>query len=79
MVESLCVISSTCSKLADGVEQLELPALFHVMDGLSYLAAWGLDVELQAKAVDVSISCRNSRPFEHRSLYICRACATLLD
>ena len=72
------MISSTCSELADGVEQLKLPALFHVMDGLSYLAAWGLDVELQAKAVDVSISC-NSRPFEHRSLQICRACARPLD
>ena len=58
MIESLCVICSTCSELADGVEQLELPALFHIMDGLGYFAAWGLDIELQAKAVDVSISCR---------------------
>jgi len=47
----------TCRQLADCVEELELPRLLHIMDGVRYLAGTGLDVKFQPKAVDVSISC----------------------
>ncbi len=47
----------TCCQLADCVEELELPALLHVVDGLCDLIAWRLDVELQAKPVDIPITC----------------------
>ncbi len=64
----------TCSKLADSVQQLKLPALLHIMDGLGYLAAWGLNVEFQAKTIDISISCRDPQLF---SAFAC-ICAALV-
>lgn len=47
----------TRCKLADCVEQLKLPALFYVVYGLRNLISGRLDVELQAKAVDVVLAC----------------------
>ena len=52
-------LRDTCSELADSVQQLELPAFLHIMDGLGYLVAWCLNIELQAEAVDVPVSCRD--------------------
>ena len=57
LTRNLC----TCSELADCVQELELPALFDIMNGLGYFAARRLNVELQAEAVDVSVACKTHR------------------
>lgn len=48
----------TCCKLADSVQQLKLPGFFHIMDGVCNLAGGGLNIELQAEAINVSITCK---------------------
>ena len=57
LTRTLC----TCSELADCVQELELPALFDIMDGFGYFAARRLNVELQTEAVDVSVACKTHR------------------
>ena len=47
----------TGSKLADCIEQLELPALFDVVYRLRHLICRRLDKELEAKAIDIALTC----------------------
>ena len=51
----------TRCELADCVKELELPALFDVVDGVGDLIRRRLYVELQPKAVDVPLSCNIQR------------------
>jgi len=48
----------TRRKLADSVQQLELPALFYVVECLRNLVRRRLNVELQPEAVHVVLACR---------------------
>ena len=50
----------TGSKLADCVEQLELPALLDVVYRLRHLVCRRLDKEFEAKAVDIALTCGDS-------------------
>ncbi len=59
------MLALTGGKLADCVQQLELPALFYVVYCFRHLVRRCLNVELQPEAIDVTLACsRQARAFE---------------
>ena len=56
MIRGSVLLRTRC-QLADCVEELELPALFDVVDGIGDLVRRRLYVELEPEAIDIPLSC----------------------